>query len=158
MGPEPAAAAIEEQGLGWKNTCGKGNAEDTMTSGLEGAWTQTPTAWSILYLDNLFRFDWEKQKSHTRDRLTDVDFVDNMVGYATGNYGIILKTTDGGSSWSNLNSGTTQHLSSVHFPVDADVGYVGGSGGHGLSRIDRTTTIDIHLPDADSKLAPGACM
>jgi catalase-peroxidase len=63
VGPEPAAAAIEEQGFGWKNKCGKGNAEDTMTSGLEGAWTQTPTAWSILYLDNLFRFDWEKQKS-----------------------------------------------------------------------------------------------
>ena len=63
VGPEPAAAPIEEQGLGWKNTCGKGNAEDTMTSGLEGAWTQTPTAWSILYLDNLFRFEWEKQKS-----------------------------------------------------------------------------------------------
>ena len=60
---EPAAAAIEEQGLGWKNKCGKGNAEDTMTSGLEGAWTSTPTAWSILYLDNLFRFDWEKVKS-----------------------------------------------------------------------------------------------
>jgi len=63
VGPEPAAAAIEEQGLGWKNKCGKGNAEDTMTSGLEGAWTQTPTAWSILFLDNLFRFDWEKQKT-----------------------------------------------------------------------------------------------
>ena len=60
---EPAAAAIEEQGFGWKNKCGKGNAEDTMTSGLEGAWTSTPTAWSILYLDNLFRFDWEKVKS-----------------------------------------------------------------------------------------------
>jgi len=63
VGPEPAAAPIQEQGLGWKNKCGKGDAEDTMTSGLEGAWTQTPTAWSILYLDNLFRFDWEKQKS-----------------------------------------------------------------------------------------------
>jgi catalase-peroxidase len=63
VGPEPAAAAIEEQGFGWMNKCGKGNAEDTMTSGLEGAWTQTPTAWSILYLDNLFRYEWEKQKS-----------------------------------------------------------------------------------------------
>jgi catalase-peroxidase len=63
VGPEPAAAAIEQQGLGWKNKCGKGNAEDTMSSGLEGAWTQTPIKWSILYLDNLFRFEWEKQKS-----------------------------------------------------------------------------------------------
>jgi len=63
LGPEPAAAPIEEQGLGWKNKCGKGNAEDTMTSGLEGAWTQTPTAWSILYLDNLFSFEWEKQQT-----------------------------------------------------------------------------------------------
>jgi catalase-peroxidase len=63
VGPEPAAEALEEQGLGWKNKCGKGNAEDTMTSGLEGAWTQTPTAWSILYLDNLLRFEWEKTKS-----------------------------------------------------------------------------------------------
>jgi catalase-peroxidase len=63
VGPEPGAAPIEQQGFGWKNKCGKGNAEDTMTSGLEGAWTQTPTAWSILYLDNLFRFEWEKHKS-----------------------------------------------------------------------------------------------
>jgi len=63
VGAEPAAAAIEEQGLGWKNKCGKGNAEDTMTSGLEGAWTQTPTAWSVLYLDNLMRFEWKKTQS-----------------------------------------------------------------------------------------------
>jgi catalase-peroxidase len=63
IGPEPGAAPIEEQGFGWNNKCGKGNAEDTMTSGLEGAWTQTPTAWSILYLDNLFRFEWEQHQS-----------------------------------------------------------------------------------------------
>ena len=63
VGPEPAAAAIEEQGFGWTNKCGKGNAEDTLTSGLEGAWTSTPTAWSILYLDNLMRFDWKQSKS-----------------------------------------------------------------------------------------------
>jgi catalase-peroxidase len=63
IGPEPGASAVEEQGFGWKNKCGKGNAEDTMTSGLEGAWTSTPTAWSILYLDNLFRFDWQQVKS-----------------------------------------------------------------------------------------------
>jgi catalase-peroxidase len=63
VGPEPAAAPTEQQGLGWKNKCGKGHSEDTMTSGFEGAWTQTPTAWSMLYLDNLFRFEWEKQES-----------------------------------------------------------------------------------------------
>ncbi|SFG99991.1 catalase/peroxidase HPI [Neptunomonas qingdaonensis] len=60
VGPEPAATGIEEQGLGWKNKCGKGNAEDTLTSGLEGAWTQTPTTWSILFLNNLFAFEWQK--------------------------------------------------------------------------------------------------
>ena len=63
VGPEPAAAAMQEQGLGWKNSCGKGNAEDTMTSGLEGAWTQTPTAWSMLFLSNLFTFDWKKHET-----------------------------------------------------------------------------------------------
>jgi len=63
VGPEPAAAPVEAQGLGWKNKCGKGNAEDTMTSGLEGAWTQTPTAWSILFLSNLFNYDWQKQET-----------------------------------------------------------------------------------------------
>lgn len=63
VGPEPGAAPIEQQGFGWKNTCGKGHSEDTVSSGLEGAWTQTPTAWSILYLDNLFRMDWEKHTS-----------------------------------------------------------------------------------------------
>jgi len=63
IGPEPAAAPIEEQGLGWKNKCGSGKGADAMTSGLEGAWTSTPTAWSILYLDNLFRFDWKQTKS-----------------------------------------------------------------------------------------------
>jgi len=63
IGPEPAAAGIGQQGLGWKNKCGKGNAEDTMTSGLEGAWTQTPTAWSILFLRNLFTFKWQKHET-----------------------------------------------------------------------------------------------
>ena len=63
VGPEPTAAGIEEQGFGWKNKCGKGNAEDTITSGLEGAWTVTPAAWSINYLQNLFAYDWVKTKS-----------------------------------------------------------------------------------------------
>ena len=60
---EPAAAGVEEQGFGWKNKCGKGNAEDTMTSGLEGAWTVTPTKWTTNYLDNLFSFEWKQTKS-----------------------------------------------------------------------------------------------
>ncbi|MBS1812112.1 MAG: catalase/peroxidase HPI [Acidobacteria bacterium] len=63
VGPEPAAAGIEEQGFGWKNNCGKGNAGDTVTSGLEGAWTATPTAWSSQYLANLFAYDWVQTKS-----------------------------------------------------------------------------------------------
>jgi catalase-peroxidase len=63
VGPEPAAAGIEQQGLGWQNRCGKGNAEDTVTSGLEGAWTVTPTQWSMNYLQNLFNFEWVKTKS-----------------------------------------------------------------------------------------------
>lgn len=60
---EPGAAATEEQGFGWKNKCGKGNAEDTVTSGLEGAWTSTPAKWSHMYLHNLFSFEWEESKS-----------------------------------------------------------------------------------------------
>jgi catalase-peroxidase len=63
VGAEPAAAGIEEQGFGWKNKCGSGKGADAMTSGLEGAWTSTPTAWSMLYLDNLMRFEWVKTKS-----------------------------------------------------------------------------------------------
>ncbi|MEP0201563.1 MAG: catalase/peroxidase HPI [Halioglobus sp.] len=63
VGPVPAAADIEDQGLGWKNKCGKGNAEDTVTSGLEGAWTVTPTQWSMNYLQNLFAFDWVQTRS-----------------------------------------------------------------------------------------------
>lgn len=63
LGKEPAAAAIEEQGLGWKNTCGKGHSEDTITSGLEGAWTQEPTKWTTLYLANLLNLDWKLSHS-----------------------------------------------------------------------------------------------
>ena len=63
IGPEPAGASIEEQSLGWKNTFGTGNGGDTITSGLEGAWTTTPTKWSNNYFENLFGFDWELTKS-----------------------------------------------------------------------------------------------
>ena len=63
VGREPAAAGIEEQSLGWKNTYGTGNAGDTITSGLEGAWTTTPTKWSNNYFENLFGYEWELTKS-----------------------------------------------------------------------------------------------
>lgn len=63
LAPEPGAAPIEEQGFGWKNKCGKGHSEDTITSGLEGAWTQSPTRWSTLYLSNLLNFEWKQTRS-----------------------------------------------------------------------------------------------
>jgi len=63
VGPEPAAAGIEQQNLGWKNTYGTGNAGDTITSGLEGAWTTTPAKWSHNFFENLFGFEWELTKS-----------------------------------------------------------------------------------------------
>ena len=60
---EPAAAPIEQQGLGWKNNCGSGKGADTYTSGLEGAWSVNPTAWTHQYLDNLFGYEWVQTKS-----------------------------------------------------------------------------------------------
>ncbi len=63
VGPEPEGASLEEQGLGWRNKFGKGHAGDTITSGLEGAWTSTPTEWSNGYFDNLFGYDWDLVKS-----------------------------------------------------------------------------------------------
>ena len=63
LGSEPEAAGIEQQGLGWKSTHGTGKGADTITSGLEGAWTQKPTEWTNLFFDNLFKYEWEKYKS-----------------------------------------------------------------------------------------------
>ena len=63
VGAPPAGAALEEQGFGWKNKCGTGAGKDTITSGFEGAWTSTPTRYSMMYLSNLFAFEWEKTKS-----------------------------------------------------------------------------------------------
>jgi catalase-peroxidase len=63
VGPEPAAAGLEEQGFGWTNKCGTGKGADTVTSGLEGAWTANPIAWSTMYLDFLMGFDWVQTKS-----------------------------------------------------------------------------------------------
>ncbi|MBK7290902.1 MAG: catalase/peroxidase HPI [Chitinophagaceae bacterium] len=63
IGREPEGAGIEEMGLGWKNSFGTGNAGDTITSGLEGAWTKTPTKWSNNFFENLFDYEWELTKS-----------------------------------------------------------------------------------------------
>lgn len=63
VGPEPAAAGVEAQGFGWKNQCGQGHGVDTITSGLEGAWTMNPTQWTQQYLSNLFAYEWVKTKS-----------------------------------------------------------------------------------------------
>ncbi|SFK29831.1 catalase-peroxidase [Methylocapsa palsarum] len=63
LGPEPAAAPIEQQGFGWANKCGKGHGDDAITSGLEGAWSASPVAWTTQYLDNLFGFEWVQTKS-----------------------------------------------------------------------------------------------
>jgi catalase-peroxidase len=63
VGREPAAAGVEQQGLGWMNKCGTGKGADTITSGLEGAWTANPIAWTTMYLDFLLGFDWVQTKS-----------------------------------------------------------------------------------------------
>ncbi|MCF8474073.1 MAG: catalase/peroxidase HPI [Emcibacter sp.] len=63
LSADPAGSPIEQQGLGWANKCGKGNAEDTITSGLEGAWSVNPIAWTTQYFDNLYAYDWIKTKS-----------------------------------------------------------------------------------------------
>ena len=63
VGPEPEGAALEEQGLGWKNSFGTGSAGDAITSGLEGAWTTAPATWDNNFFDNLFGYEWEQVKS-----------------------------------------------------------------------------------------------
>ncbi|KLR73057.1 hydroperoxidase, partial [Geobacillus sp. T6] len=63
VGPEPEAAPIEAQGLGWISSYGKGKGRDTITSGIEGAWTPTPTKWDMSYFDMLFGYDWWLTKS-----------------------------------------------------------------------------------------------
>jgi catalase-peroxidase len=63
VGKEPAAEALEKQGFGWENKMGSGKGADTITSGLEGAWTSAPTQWTMQYLENLYRFEWVQTKS-----------------------------------------------------------------------------------------------
>jgi catalase-peroxidase len=62
IGPEPAAASIEEQGLGWENDFGEGKGPDTITSGIEGPWNTTPTQWDMSYVDNLLEHEWVAEK------------------------------------------------------------------------------------------------
>ncbi len=99
VGAEPAAAGIEQQALGWKNKCGKGNAEDTITSGLEGAWTVSPTQWSTNYLQNLLDFNWVKTKSPAgaTQWTPDTEATSNLVPDAhdpTKRHAPIMFTTD----------------------------------------------------------------
>ena len=63
VGPEIGGTGIAAQGVGWKNKCGKGHSEDTVTSGLEGAWTAAPARWTHMYLTNLYKFEWKQTKS-----------------------------------------------------------------------------------------------
>ena len=63
VGAEPAKAGVEQQGIGWVNRCGTGTGADTITSGLEGAWSVNPIAWTTQYLDNLYRFEWVQTRS-----------------------------------------------------------------------------------------------
>ena len=63
VGPEPEAAPLQQMGLGWKNSYGTGSGDDTITSGLEGAWTPTPITWDNSYFETLFAYDWDLEKS-----------------------------------------------------------------------------------------------
>lgn len=63
LGADPEAASIDQMSMGWKSAHGTGHSRDTITSGLEGTWTQTPTKWSNLYFENLFKYEWELEKS-----------------------------------------------------------------------------------------------
>jgi catalase-peroxidase len=63
VGPEPEGAGLEDQGLGWKNKYGNGKGAHTITSGLEGAWTNNPTRWDNGFLENLFKYEWELTES-----------------------------------------------------------------------------------------------
>ena len=97
VGAEPEAAALEEQGLGWKNSYGSGKGADTITSGLEGAWTSTPTKWSNGFLDNLYEYDWELTRSPAgAQQWTPVDGeADVRDAHVAGKYNKpIMLTTD----------------------------------------------------------------
>ncbi len=99
VGKEPAAAGIEEQGFGWTNKCGKGHSEDTITSGLEGAWTSSPAEWTHQFLANLFAFNWVQTKSPAgaTQWIPDSEAAQSMVPDAhipDKNHAPIMLTTD----------------------------------------------------------------
>ena len=99
VGPEPEAAGVEEQGLGWKNTYGTGNAADTITSGLEGAWTVSPAEWTHNFFENLFAFNWVQTKSPAGavQWIPEEDYAQNMVPDAhdpSKRHAPIMLTTD----------------------------------------------------------------
>ncbi|MCK9541920.1 MAG: catalase/peroxidase HPI [Novosphingobium sp.] len=96
---DPGVAAMEQQGLGWANKCGKGHSENTITSGLEGAWSANPIAFTTQFLDNLYGFEWEKHKSpagawqwRPRDRASDALVPDAHVAGKT--HAPMMFTTD----------------------------------------------------------------
>jgi len=99
VGVAPSAASIEDQGLGWDNKCGSGKGADAITSGLEGAWSANPTAWSTQYLDNLFTFDWVQTRSPAGaiQWIPDTEAASNLVPDAfdpTKRHAPIMFTTD----------------------------------------------------------------
>jgi len=99
VGVEPAAAGIEEQGFGWTNKCGSGKGADTITSGLEGAWSANPIAWTSQYLDNLFNFNWVQTRSPAGaiQWIPDTEAAANLVPDAfdpTKRHAPIMFTTD----------------------------------------------------------------
>ncbi len=99
VGPEPAAESVDRQGFGWDNECGSGNGADTITSGLEGAWSANPVAWTNQYLDNLFNFNWVQTKSPAgaTQWVPDTDAAKNLVPDAhdpTKRHAPIMFTTD----------------------------------------------------------------
>ncbi len=99
VGPEPEAAPIEEMGLGWKSSFKSGKGRDTITSGIEGAWTPTPTKWDMSYFDVLFGYDWELTKSPAGAQqwapknLADKDHAPDAENAAT-KVGIMMTTAD----------------------------------------------------------------
>lgn len=82
VGPEPEAAPVEEMGLGWKSSYGTGKGDDTITSGLEVTWTQTPVNWSYYFFKNLFEFEWELTKSPAGAYQWEAKNADGMMPYA----------------------------------------------------------------------------